>query len=47
MKGEILVWIKNNKWLVAGLVIAVLNPVPSGVILVIVTFLIFLISTKR
>lgn len=29
-------WLKQNKWLVAGLAIAILNPAPSGVILGIV-----------
>jgi len=33
MTDKILAWIKSNKWLVTGLAIAVLNPVPSGVIL--------------
>lgn len=33
MMDKIIDWIRDNKWLVAGLVIAVLNPLPSGVIL--------------
>lgn len=36
MTDRIIDWIKENKWLVAGLVIAILNPVPSGVVLGIV-----------
>lgn len=36
MTDKILTWIKENKWLAAGVIIAVLNPVPSGVILGIV-----------
>ncbi len=35
--GENLIsWLRQNKWLLSGLVIAVLNPLPSGVILGIV-----------
>ena len=71
MTDRIFSWIKANKWLVGGVVIAILNPIPSGVILgiimitekdlskigrivlaisillVVVTFLIFLIAPLR
>lgn len=35
-KEDLVNWLKSNKWLLAGLAIAVLNPIPSGVILGIV-----------
>lgn len=36
MKENLISWLKTNKWLVAGLAIAILNPLPSGIILGIV-----------
>ncbi len=36
MTNKAFVWIRDNKWLVAGVVIAVFNPIPSGVVLGIV-----------
>ena len=36
MGENLIFWLRQNKWLLSGLVIAVLNPLPSGVILGIV-----------
>lgn len=36
MTDRLFSWVKANKWLVGGVVIAILNPIPSGIILGIV-----------